>query len=92
MSKELDAALCRCVIAYQKYPFHTSSGFPFPYSVKKTKNGVYSGELVVSRKEENKILTRNAILLELHKVLEEIKTVEIMNVEGLLYKVLILSE
>ena len=34
------------------------------------KNGEYSGELLVSRKETSKTLTRSSVLLAFHKVLE----------------------
>lgn len=82
MAEEVDAALWKCVIAYQNYPFHTSSGLPFSYNVKHRKNGEYSGELVVSRKEESKTLTRSSIMLAFHKVLEGIKTEEVINANG----------
>lgn len=81
-TEELDAALWQCVIAYQNYPFHTSSGLPFSYNVKRKKNGEYSGELVVSRKEESKTLTRSSILLAFHIVLEGIMTEKVMNIDG----------
>lgn len=67
---ELDTTLWQCVIAFQHYPFHTTSGFPFSYTVKKKRNGEYSGELVVSRKEDSKTLTKSSVMLAFHKVLE----------------------
>lgn len=73
-TETLDAVLWQCVIAYQNYPFHTSSGLPFSYIVKRKRNDEYSGELIVSRKEGSKTLTRSSILLAFHKVLEEIET------------------
>ena len=79
---ELDIALWQCIIAFQNYPFHTTSGLPFSYTVKKKKNGEYSGELEISRKEESKTLTRSSVLLAFHKVLEEIKVIEDMNPDG----------
>lgn len=72
----VDNALWQCIIAYQNYPFHTSSGLPFSYTVKRKKNGEYSGELEISRKEESKTLTRNSVLLAFHKVVEEIRVVK----------------
>jgi hypothetical protein len=74
---EADAALWQTVIAYQNYPFHTSSGLSFFYTVKQGKNGAYTGELVVSRKEGSKTLTRSSVLLAFHKVLESLKISEI---------------
>jgi hypothetical protein len=74
---DADTALWQTVIAYQKYPFHTSSGLPFFYTVKQGKNGAYTGELVVSRKEGSKTLTRSSVLLAFHKVLESLKIVQV---------------
>jgi hypothetical protein len=74
---DADAALWQTVIVYQKYPFHTSSGLPFFYTVKQGKNGAYTGELVVSRKEGSKTLTRSSVLLAFHKVLESLKIVQV---------------
>lgn len=70
----VDDLLWQAVIAYQDYPFYTSSGLPFQYNVKRKKNGEYSGELVVSRKEGSKTLTRSSVLLAFHRVLENIVT------------------
>jgi hypothetical protein len=67
---DADAALWQTVIAYQNYPFYTASGLPFSYTVKCKKNGVYSGELLISRKEGSKTLTRSSVMLAFHKVRE----------------------
>ncbi|MDD6104720.1 MAG: hypothetical protein PUC51_00765 [Ruminococcus sp.] len=68
--EELDALLWEAVLAYQGQPLHTLSGLEFSYTVKHKKNGEYSGELLVSRKETSKTLTRSSVLLAFHKVLE----------------------
>ena len=68
--EELDALLWEAVLAYQEQPLHTLSGLEFSYTVKHKKNGEYSGELLVSRKETSKTLTRSSVLLAFHKVLE----------------------
>lgn len=68
--EELDALLWEAVLAYQGQPLHTLSGLEFSYTVKHKKNGEYSGELLVSRKETRKTLTRSSVLLAFHKVLE----------------------
>lgn len=78
---ELDKALWQCMIAFQNYSFYTTSGLPFFYTVKRKKNGEYSGELEISRKEESKTLTRSSVLLAFHKVLERIKAVELITSE-----------
>ena len=68
---EAEDALWQAVIAYQDYPFRTSSGLPFSYTVRQKKNGEYSGELLVSRKESSKTLTKSSKLLALQRVLED---------------------
>jgi hypothetical protein len=70
---ELDEALWRAVMAYQNYDLYTKSGLMFSYAVKCKRNGEYSGELIVSRKEESKTLTKSSIMLAFHKVLSDMK-------------------
>lgn len=70
---DTENALWQCVIAYQNYPFYTSSGLPFSYIVKCRKDGEYSGELVVSRKEGSKTLTKSSVVLAFRTVREEIE-------------------
>ena len=76
---ELDDLLWEAILAYQNYPLHTLSGLEFSYTVKHKKNGEYSGELLVSRKETSKTLTRSSVLLAFHKVLEQ---TEVMKTEA----------
>lgn len=66
----VENALWQTVIAYQGYPLRTSSGLPFSYTVRQKKNGEYSGELLVSRKESSKTLTKSSMLLALQRVRE----------------------
>ena len=68
---DAEDALWQAVIAYQDYPFHTSSGLPFSYTVRQKKNGEYSGELLISRKESSKTLTKSSMLLALQSVREQ---------------------
>jgi hypothetical protein len=70
---ELDEALWSAVMAYQNYELYTKSGLMFSYAVKCKRNGEYSGELIVSRKEESKTLTKSSIMLAFHKVLSDMK-------------------
>ena len=72
-SDNLEELLWDCFVAYQDCVFYTSSGLPFSYTVKKKKNGDYSGELLVSRKESSKTLTKSSIFLAFHKVLGAIE-------------------
>ncbi len=37
--------LWKCIIAFQEYPFYTSSGLPFSYNLKLGRNGEYTKEL-----------------------------------------------
>ena len=72
----LDVLLWDAVLEYQGQTFYTLSGLEFSYTVKRKKNGEYSGELLVSRKEASKTLTRSSVMLAFHKVLEEIQVIE----------------
>lgn len=66
----LDILLWEAILAYQNQTFYTLSGLEFSYTVKHKKNGEYSGELQVSRKETSKTLTRSSVMLAFHKVIE----------------------
>lgn len=79
---DADTALWQAVIAYQNYLFYTSSGLPFSYTVKCKRNGEHSGEMIVSRKEGSKTLTRSSVMLAFHKVLEGITTADVSNTDG----------
>jgi hypothetical protein len=79
---DADAALWRVVMAYQNEVFYTSSGLPFSYKVKQGKNGNYTGELIVSRKEGSKTLTKSSVQLAFHKVLNEMQYVEEIDSRG----------
>ena len=72
----LDMLLWKVILAYQDYIFYTLSGLEFSYTVKHKKNGEYSGELLISRKETSKTLTRSSVMLAFHKVLEQIEIKE----------------
>ena len=75
--EELEGLLWAGVLAYQGKAFYTLSGLEFSYMVKHKKNGDYSGELLISRKETSKTLTRSSVMLAFHKVLAEMKFKEI---------------
>ena len=68
-----EEALWQTVIAWQNRRFYTSSGLPFSYTVKCKRNGQYSGELLISRKEGSKTLTRSSVMLAFHTVLEHME-------------------
>lgn len=75
-SESLDMLLWETILAYQNQTFYTISGREFSYTVKHRKNGEYSGELLVSRKESSKTLTRSSVMLAFHKILEEMQITE----------------
>ena len=60
MSEE---TLWECIIEYQNYLFHTASGLPFKYVIKTGRNGLYTKELIVDRREESKTLAWSSIVL-----------------------------
>ncbi len=91
-TEKLENDLWQCIIAYQNYPFYTSSGLPFSYTVRRKKNGKYSGELAISRKEASKTLTRSSVLLAFYKVLEGMQTTEAVDLDGVPSTTLILPE
>jgi hypothetical protein len=64
-------ALWEAVIACQGDSFFTSSGLPFSYVVRRRKNGEYSGELIVSRKDHSKTLTKSSVMLAFERVLAQ---------------------
>ena len=74
---ELDKLLWDALLAGQGEFFNTSSGLPFSYVVKRKRNGEYSGELLVSRKESSKTLTRSSVLLAFHKVIDATRICDI---------------
>ena len=76
---ELDKLLWDALLAGQGEFFNTSSGLPFSYGVKRKRNGEYSGELLVSRKESSKTLTRSSVLLAFHKVID---ATQICDIDG----------
>lgn len=76
---ELDKLLWDALLAGQGEFFYTSSGLPFSYVVKRKRNGEYSGELLVSRKESSKTLTRSSVLLAFHKVID---ATQICDIDG----------
>lgn len=64
MSEE---ALWECIIEYQNFLFHTASGLPFKYVIKTGRNGSYTKELIVDRREESKTLAWSSIALAFKK-------------------------
>ena len=78
--EELEGLLWAGVLAYQGKAFYTLSGLEFSYMVKHKKNGDYSGELLISRKETSKTLTRSSVMLAFHIFF--FRNIEVQNQSG----------
>ena len=66
--KGLSADMCKerlwdAVVESQGYPFHTVSGLPFTYKLKRGRNGEYNRELEVNRRKESKTLVWSSVML-----------------------------
>ena len=66
--EEISIALWEAILAFEQFPFRTSSGLAFTYTVKLNRSGQKGNELAVSRKE--KTITRSSVEKALAKVLE----------------------
>lgn len=60
--------LWECIIAFQGYPFRTVTGLKYSYTLKKGRNGDYTKELFIDRRESSKSLAWSSILLAVQKV------------------------
>ena len=85
-----DAHLWDCIVAFQNYPFYTISGLPFSYTLKEGRNGEYTKELFIDRRENSKSLAWSSIRMVFRKALEKKGTVftrpkELADVRGVSY-------
>ena len=55
------------VLAYTGVKFKTYSGLPFSYEIKKGRNGEYTKELWIDRRENSKSLTWSSVLKAFEK-------------------------
>lgn len=62
--------LWEAVIAFQNYPFHTATGLPFTYELKKGRNKGYNKELIISRRTESKTVVWSSVLLAFQKAMD----------------------
>ena len=60
------------VLAYTGVKFKTYSGLPFSYEIKKGRNGEYTKELWIDRREKSKSLAWSSVLLALKKIKGEV--------------------
>ena len=56
------------VLAYAGVKFKTYSGLPFSYEIKKGRNGEYTKELWIDRREKSKSLAWSSVLLALNNI------------------------
>lgn len=60
------------VLAYAGVKFRTYSGLPFSYEVRKGRNGEYTKELWIDRREKSKSLAWSSVLLALGNIKEKV--------------------
>ena len=68
--EDAHGALWEAVTACQGEMFHTASGLPFSYSVRKKRDGTY--KLLVTRKEGSKSLPRSSVELAFDRVCRDV--------------------
>ena len=78
------------VLAYAGVKFKTYSGLPFSYEIKKGRNGEYTKELFIDRREKSESLVWSSIKIAFNKALEKSGTVftqpkELADVRGVSY-------
>ena len=62
--------LWEVILLYQKVEFKTYSGLPFSYEVRKGRNGQYTRELWIDRREKSKSLAWSSVRLAFHNIRE----------------------
>lgn len=62
--------LWEVVLLYQKVKFKTYSGLPFSYEVRKGRNGQYTKELWIDRREKSKSLAWSSVRLAFNNIRE----------------------
>ena len=67
-----EESFCGVVLAYAGVKFKTYSGLPFTYEVRKGRNGEYTKELWIDRRENSKSLAWSSVLLALKNIKEEV--------------------
>ena len=90
MATPREEHLWDCIVAFQNYTFHTVSGLPFSYTLKKGRNGEYTKKLFIDRREKSKSLVWSSIKIAFNKALEKSGTVftqpkELADVRGVSY-------
>jgi hypothetical protein len=75
------------VVSYAGVGFKTYSGLPFSYEVRKGRNGEYTKELWIDRREKSKSLAWSSIVLALGNIKEEVveRPKALGNIRGVTY-------
>ena len=68
---DAETALWSCILAFQHYPFHTASGLPFTYKLKIGRDGEYTKELFIDRRENSKSLSWSSVRLAFRQAVEK---------------------
>ena len=86
-SDSTEENIWRVVVAYAGMKFKTYSGLPFSYEIKKGRNGVYTKELWIDRREKSKSLAWSSIVLALGNIKEEVveRPKALGNIRGVTY-------
>lgn len=71
-SPDIDECLWQAITAFSGYPFYTSKGLKYSYTVTKRRDGSNGGEMLISRKEKS--ITKATVLIAFHKALELMRT------------------
>lgn len=68
MMEPTEEHLWDMVLVYIGQQFKTYAGLPFAYEVRKGRNGEYTKELWIDRRENSKSLVWSSVLLALRKI------------------------
>lgn len=63
--------LWNCVVVFQRHSFYTSSGLPFTYTLKSGRNGEYTKELFIDRRENSKSLAWSSVKIAFKRAIEK---------------------
>lgn len=63
--------LWKCIIAFRNYPFYTASGLTFAYTLKVGRNGEFTKELFINRRENSKSLAWSSVKIAFEKAVEK---------------------
>ena len=63
--------LWKCIVVFQEYLFYTSSGLPFQYTLRIGRNGDFTKELFINRRENSKSLSWGSVKIAFEKAMEK---------------------